>query len=59
MSKKKKKVKERELSIDGVVIVPENVDADKFSTEFIQWIESKGYMFAGGIGPFVMEPENS
>lgn len=40
------------VTIDGRVAVPKDVDADKFSTEFIQWLESKGYTFGGGIGPY-------
>lgn len=38
-----------EIQITGVVCVPENVDADKFTDEFIEWVESKGYTFGGGI----------
>lgn len=49
-------VKENEISISGVVIVPENIDADRFEAEFIEWVESKGYKFGGGIAPFVDLP---
>lgn len=44
-----------EITINGVVTVPKGIDADKFSDEFIEWIESKGYTFGGGIGPYIPE----
>jgi hypothetical protein len=47
----------KELTINGVVSVPDAIDADKFSDEFIEWIESKGYSFGGGIGPYKDEDE--
>lgn len=41
-----------EIEIDGIITVPDGVDADKFSDEFIAWLESKGYTFGGGIGEY-------
>jgi hypothetical protein len=41
-----------EIDINGIVTVPEGVDADKFSNEFIEWLKSKGYTFGGSIGPY-------
>ena len=46
-----------EINIDGIVTVPEGIDADKFSDEFIEWLESKGYTFGGSIGPYKEEEE--
>jgi hypothetical protein len=39
------------IHIDGVVEVPPGVDEDIFSQQFINWIESLGYCFGGGISP--------
>ena len=39
------------IHIDGVVEVPPGVDADIFSQQFINWIDSLGYYFGGGISP--------
>lgn len=39
------------IRIDGVVEVPPEVDTDIFSQQFINWIESLGYYFGGGISP--------
>lgn len=41
-----------EITIDGIVTVPEGIDADKFTDEFIAWLEGKGYTFGGGIGTY-------
>ena len=39
------------IHIDGVVETPPNVDEDIFAQQFINWIESLGYCFGGGISP--------
>lgn len=44
------------ITIDGVVEGPK--DPDTFTTEFLQWIESKGYIFAGGIGDYNEEDDD-
>ena len=41
---------ENNLDISGVITVPGSVDEEKFTDEFLQWLESKGYSFGGGIG---------
>jgi hypothetical protein len=43
-------VNTHEIAIEGVVTVPDNVDADKFADEFLAFLESKGYSFGGSIG---------
>lgn len=48
-------MKTHELTIKGCITVPENVSADQFGDEFIAFIESKGYSFGGGIGPYQYE----
>lgn len=40
------------IEINGVVAVPESVDADRFTGEFLAWLKSKGWVFGGGIGPY-------
>lgn len=47
---------ENELTINGVVIVPADVDVDKFTDELLAWMESKGYKFGGGVAPFTDIP---
>lgn len=42
-----------EITIDGIITTTEGVDPDKFTNEFIAWLESKGYSFGGGIGPYL------
>lgn len=42
---------ENQIEINGIVSVPEGIDYEKFTDEFLAWIESKGYTFGGGIGP--------
>jgi hypothetical protein len=46
-----------EITIEGIITTTEGVDPDKFSDEFIAWIESKGYSFGGGIGPYKPDDE--
>ena len=41
-----------DITINGVVTTPEGIDDNKFGDEFIEWLESKGYYFGGGIGPY-------
>lgn len=43
----------KEFEIDGVISVPDSIEIthDQLTDEFIEWIESKGYSFGGGIGP--------
>lgn len=43
------------IEIDGVVIGPS--DPDTFTRQFIKWVESEGYSFAGSIGPFNEEDD--
>jgi hypothetical protein len=43
------------ISIGGLLEVPEGKNHNQVTTEFIQWVESKGYTFAGGIGPYKEE----
>lgn len=47
----------KEITINGIVTAPEGIDADKFTDEFIEWLESKGYTFGGGIGPYKEEDD--
>lgn len=37
--------------INGVVETPPNVDYDKFSQYFTNWIDSMGWSFCGSFGP--------
>lgn len=37
------------IQIGGVVETPPEIDEDIFSQQFINWIESMGYYFGGGI----------
>lgn len=46
-----------EIDIDGIITVPDGTDIDKFTDEFLAWIESKGYTFGGVIGPYKDEDE--
>ena len=39
------------IKIEGVVETPPEVDADRFGQMFINWVESLGYVFGGGISP--------
>ena len=43
----------REIEIRGCVEVSTEVDADTFESEFISWIESKGWFFGGGLREIV------
>ena len=40
------------IQIEGVVETPPEIDTDAFSQMFINWIESLGYFFCGGILPY-------
>ena len=40
------------IKIEGVVETPPEVDADRFCQMFINWIESLGYLYGGGIAPY-------
>ena len=44
---------EKEIEIQGCVEVSPEVDADLFASEFIRWIESKGWRFGGGFREIV------
>jgi hypothetical protein len=44
--------KEHHISVDIAVTVPDNVTVDQFTDELIIWMDSKGYYFGGGIGPY-------
>jgi hypothetical protein len=37
---------------------PQHQDPDTFTHEFIKWVESKGYNFAGSIGPYYNDDDN-
>ena len=37
------------IRIDGIVETPPAVDADVFTQQLINWLESLGYYFSGGI----------
>lgn len=39
------------IDVSGFVEGPK--DAEEFSDAFIDWIETKGWTFGGGIGPYV------
>ena len=41
--------------IAGVVETPPEIDLDKFSQYFTNWIESMGWSFAGGFSPYKEE----
>lgn len=43
--------------IDGIIETPPEVDDDKFSQYFINWIESMGWSFCGSINKY-KEEEN-
>ena len=45
------------IEVNGVVDGPK--DPDTFTDEFLQWIESKGWIFAGGIGPYKDDDDNN
>lgn len=45
----------REIEIDGVVAIPESVTEEKFTSEFVEWLEGKGYKFGGGINELTPE----
>ena len=38
----------KEIEITGCVEIPPETDADTFVTEFLRWIEEKGWRFGGG-----------
>lgn len=42
------------LDIDGIIEIPKemNISTDEFSNMFIEWLESKGFFFGGGIKPY-------
>lgn len=40
------------IEISGVIESDEPIDPDTFLTEFIEWVESKNYRFAGIIKPY-------
>jgi hypothetical protein len=44
------------VEINGVVEGLQ--DPDTFTHEFIKWVESKGYNFAGSIGPYYNDDDN-
>jgi hypothetical protein len=44
-----------ELTINGCIVVPSNVDHHKFFDQFVAFLDGHGYSFGGGIGPFVIE----
>ena len=46
----------REIQIEGCVDVKDNpISADEFCDKFIEWIESNGWYFGGGIKPYAEE----
>lgn len=46
----------REIQIEGCVDVGENpISVDEFCDKFIEWIESNGWYFGGGIKPYTEE----
>lgn len=49
----------KEVSIEGVISIPDNMTSDQLNDEFIEWLESKGYEFGGMIGDYQAEPEES
>ena len=46
------------IKIDGVVETPPEVDSDVFCQMFINWIESLGYAFGGGVSPLMDDEES-
>ena len=48
----------KEFEIYGCIETPADVDMDRISEEFIQWIESKGWFFGGGFRELKDEPES-
>lgn len=38
---------QKEIQVDGVIGVPENVDIYDFFAEFLEWLESKDCYFGG------------
>ena len=46
----------KEIQIEGCVDVSNNpISAEKFYDIFIEWIESNGWYFGGGIKPYTEE----
>lgn len=45
-----------EIRIEGVITA--TVDPDTFTDEFLDWLESRGWMFGGGIGPYYENEDN-
>lgn len=43
------------IKINGVVETPPEVDFDIFSQMFVNWIDSMGWKFAGGVSPYYAE----
>ena len=48
----------KEFEIYGCIETPADVDMDRISEEFIQWIESKGWFFGGSFRELKDEPES-
>lgn len=45
-----------EIRIEGIITAP--VDISTFTTALLKWVESKGYTYAGSIGPFYDNEDN-
>lgn len=38
--------------ISGTIETPPEIDSDKFNQYFVNWIESMGWSFCGGLSPY-------
>ena len=43
----------KEIEINGCIEIPSDMTIDAFTDAFIEWIESKGWYFGGGLQEIV------
>lgn len=43
----------KEIEIVGCLDVPIDTDVEEFTSEFIKWVESKGWFFGGGFNEII------
>ena len=48
----------RSIQIDGIAEIDKDISNQEFTDKFIQWIESNGWYFGGGISNYKEDDEN-
>ena len=43
----------KEIEINGCIEIPPETTMDEFCDAFIEWVESKGWFFGGGLREYV------